>query len=157
MTAKAGCRGTVAERFEKYSIPEPNSGCLLWCGSVDRRGYGQLRVDGKLKYATHIALSLAGRPLAPNHRALHHCDNPGCVEAVHLFAGTQADNVYDMMQKGRDDFSGLALGRRGRPFKTYCRWGHPLSGQNLYVAPSGARHCKECKRLQKQGRAHAAA
>lgn len=34
-------------------------------------------------------------------RVLHHCDTPPCVRPDHLFAGTNADNIADMMAKGR--------------------------------------------------------
>jgi len=33
---------STIERFEEKSIPEPNSGCHLWMGAVDKDGYGQL-------------------------------------------------------------------------------------------------------------------
>jgi hypothetical protein len=33
---------STIERFEERSIPEPNSGCHLWMGAVDKDGYGQL-------------------------------------------------------------------------------------------------------------------
>ncbi len=32
---------------------------------------------------------------------LHHCDNPPCYEARHLFTGTDLDNVKDKISKGR--------------------------------------------------------
>lgn len=35
---------------------------------------------------------------------LHRCDNGFCVRPDHLFLGTCADNVHDMMAKGRAKF-----------------------------------------------------
>ena len=30
----------IKERFERLYVPEPNSGCWLWLGAVNRSGYG---------------------------------------------------------------------------------------------------------------------
>lgn len=38
-------RVPLAERLDAYSIPEPNSGCLLWMGNV-RAGYGRADLSG---------------------------------------------------------------------------------------------------------------
>jgi DNA invertase Pin-like site-specific DNA recombinase len=38
---------STIERFEEKSIPEPNSGCHLWMGAVDKDGYGQFQYKGK--------------------------------------------------------------------------------------------------------------
>lgn len=95
-------RGGLEAQFMAFVQPEPNSGCWLWDGSADTRGYGQIRVTGKrLRYASHVSLELAGRAVPPGMCACHRCDNPGCVNPDHLFVGTRSDNTQDMIRKGR--------------------------------------------------------
>lgn len=102
-------------RFERRTIPEPMSGCLLWTGEVNDKGYGRFLIGGKRIPSTHVALALAGRPVPNGMLACHHCDNPGCVNEAHLFVGTHTDNKRDMMGKNRHDHSGLLTGgKRGR-------------------------------------------
>lgn len=103
---------TALQRIEFYSMPEPNSGCWLWFGSTDRRGYSQLRFQGRLWQASQLSLISTGasRP-SLEFGACHKCDNPACVNPEHLFWGTQKDNVLDMRAKGRGNLSGLDFGR----------------------------------------------
>lgn len=42
-------RFSPAERFERFTIPEPNSGCIIWTGGGER--YGNFYVNGKSKSA----------------------------------------------------------------------------------------------------------
>lgn len=76
--------------------------CWIWTGhTVD--GYGRIVVDGVAQGAHRVALSLIlGRPIATDMQALHHCDNPPCVNPAHIFEGTGDDNVADRHAKGRD-------------------------------------------------------
>lgn len=103
-------RGTLRERFDgKYIVRD--SGCWEWLGAKDGKGYGQLRVNGKNRAATHIALELAGKSRTHERPcALHRCDNPSCVNPAHLWWGTLKDNSQDSIAKGRASDKGLRIG-----------------------------------------------
>ncbi len=92
---------TLAERLERNSIPEPNSGCILWLGGCMPFGHGRMRWDGKL-YLTHRLAWIAHRgPIPDELFVCHKCDVPSCINPDHLFLGTNADNIKDMYTKGR--------------------------------------------------------
>jgi hypothetical protein len=101
--------------IEDKLLPEPNSGCFLWTGSVGSHGYGDFRWQGRSRTVPRFVLEQAmGRELAPGEKALHKCDNRLCGRKEHLFLGTARDNTHDMMAKGRQRFEGLELGRGRR-------------------------------------------
>lgn len=85
---------------ENY-IPEPNSGCWLWLGPVDKEGHGVLYAERKHYKAHRFSLYL--QTPCPNVKLLacHTCDVPGCINPDHLFWGTNADNKADCKAKGR--------------------------------------------------------
>lgn len=87
-------------RIEALSMPEPNSGCWLWLGSACL-GYGRMRFGGQSRLAHRVAYEAMRGPIPKGMVLCHKCDNPGCVNPDHMFVGTQADNVRDMVQKGR--------------------------------------------------------
>jgi|SRR5882672_6476060 len=100
----SGQEMTVAQYFDLWSIPEPNSGCFLWLGVVDQDGYGRAYGLGRArKYIrAHRAVyreTFGSVPFA--RQVLHKCDVRSCVNPAHLFVGTNDDNVEDMMRKER--------------------------------------------------------
>lgn len=92
---------SLVERLEFFSIPEPNSGCLLWLGRL-RRGYPGINIDGVSHGAHRVVLERKlGRPLLPHEFACHKCDVKPCIAEDHLYAGTHAENMAEMSRKGR--------------------------------------------------------
>ena len=58
--------------------------------------------DARRSFLAHrVSWELANGPIPSGMCVLHRCDNPPCVNPVHLFLGTQHDNVIDMIAKGR--------------------------------------------------------
>lgn len=74
--------------------------CWLWTGACDTHGYGHLGVGRKTVKACRVAYELTYGPIPKRLCILHKCDNPLCVRPVHLFLGTQTDNLADMTAKG---------------------------------------------------------
>lgn len=79
--------------------------CWYWTASLRNGGYGAFAYtsDGRVvhdrahRYSWRIHRGAIPRGLF----VLHSCDTPSCVRPDHLFLGTNADNVADMMAKGR--------------------------------------------------------
>lgn len=92
---------TPAQRFAHYTMPEPNSGCLLWLGNCTVAGYGVLRILKKVVYAHRFSWVHHFGEIPAGLHVCHKCDVPGCVNPNHLFLGTDADNLSDMRSKGR--------------------------------------------------------
>ena len=87
--------------WSKVSVREP-ADCWLWDGSVNNRGYGEYRHDGRKRYAHRVSWAIAhGAMPGAGLCVLHRCDVPRCVNPSHLFIGTQHENIADMHSKGR--------------------------------------------------------
>lgn len=77
------------------------SGCHIWTGDINDRGYGLIR-DGKKSVRAHrVAWERENGPIPDGMVVLHRCDVRCCVNPDHLQVGTQAENMKDMGRKGR--------------------------------------------------------
>jgi len=92
---------SIAERFWSHVVTMPN-GCMEWTGRIDRKGYGRVTVNSEHLAAHRFAWELANGPIPDGLHMRHFvCDNPPCCNPEHLLPGTHADNMADMVAKGR--------------------------------------------------------
>lgn len=130
---------SARKKAEFYSLiaPEPNSGCFLWLGPLNEKGYGRFS-HGRygVRPAHQVALDMAGRPRPKGMEPDHKCRVRRCVNTDHLEYVTHLENL-----KRGNTIIAAAIA------KTHCPAGHPLSGVNL-VLKNGKRSCRECDRLR---------
>ena len=90
-----------------WSKVDKSKECWEWQGLKDRKGYGQFRFKESSRYAHRVSWMITNGPIPPGMLICHHCDNPSCVNPLHLFVGTPLDNTQDMLAKGRESHRGL--------------------------------------------------
>lgn len=121
---------TTSDIKRFWSKIRKTRGCWWWTASTNPSGYGQLRFGKELKSAHRISYELTNGKIPKGLFVLHKCDNPSCVRPDHLFLGTPADNMRDMINKHRGN----------KPF-----------GENHYFAKISEKDVIEIKRKYSLG------
>ena len=127
-----------------WSKVSRDSECWEWTGKPAKNGYCEANINGMRVYAHRVAYALAHPDWEWDTHVLHRCDNPRCMNPDHLFAGTDADNVADMVMKGRG---------RGAPRGEL----HPsakLTAQQVVEIRESPLGCRRAARLYGVTRAH---
>lgn len=92
---------SITERFWSKVEILGEDDCWEWQGAINTGGYGNFRMDGKVKQAHRIAFLLYYHFLPDDKDICHSCDNTKCCNPKHLWTGTDSDNMIDMWGKGR--------------------------------------------------------
>ena len=103
------------------------TGCLIYSGYVGTHGYGQIGFDKRVYRAHRFSWEAWRGEIPPGLHVLHSCDTRACINVDHLFLGTQAQNMRDMIEKGRAVHATRKLtpDQRAEVVRRYrSRWGH---------------------------------
>lgn len=108
--------------------------CWLWTGGRNRDGYARTSVQvgpgkSRNKRAHRVLYEVVNGPVPDGMVLDHVCRVRHCVNPGHLEVVTPTENT-----------------RRGDHVQGPCKRGHEFTPENTYVAPSGSRHCRACKR-----------
>ena len=78
------------------------SGCWEWVGWHQQgTGYGSFRINEKVHRVHRLIYECCVEEIPANIFVCHKCDNPPCCNPVHLFLGTEQDNIIDCVRKNR--------------------------------------------------------
>lgn len=130
----------LADRFwARVKITANPDKCWEWTGPVFNSGYGQIGDHRIGEHTTthRLAYKLTNGNIPDGALILHKCDNRLCCNPKHLRAGTQKENVADMVAKGRGK----------NQVKTHCPNGHAYDEVNTYRW-GNVRQCRKCRVIQ---------
>jgi hypothetical protein len=139
---------TAADRVLARGLAGPNA-CIVWTGTVNSRGYGQIRTNGVLAYTHRVVYEARVAPVPDGMLLDHRCHNRDdrctggddcqhrrCVNPDHLEPVTAGEN----QRRSPHTFASI------HGSKTHCLRGHPFDSANTYVRPdNGGRQCRQCR------------
>lgn len=131
------------------NVDKVDSGCWLWKGGINSRGYGVVWVNGANgnKRAHQVFYGQLVGPVQAGLVLDHICRVRHCCNPKHMRQITAVQNVM----------CGNGITAKNTK-KTHCKKGHELTHENTYYVSGGERRCRICEieksrkyRLKKKG------
>jgi hypothetical protein len=129
--------------LEKYIAPriayEPNTGCWLWLGYVQSRGYATTRLPHPNKagwstqYVARFMYEYSVGPISDAQVIKNQCKVHGCVNPDHHCPIARQEWL-----RNRTRWKHLAN-------RTKCSHGHPFTEETTFVNSRGKRRCRACQ------------
>lgn len=118
----------IAEKLECYIMRITDSGCWIWLGALNHKGYGKIngKIAHRVSYEIHIG------PIPDGLQLDHGCRVRCCVNPRHLEPVTLIENI--------------ARGEVGQynARKTHCSEGHEFTPENT-GRYHNERYCRKCR------------
>lgn len=127
------------EKLDKYSVPEPNSGCVLWLGTTNPKGYGRVYHQGRTHNAHRLAWETKQGPIPEGLTVDHLCRVRSCVNIGHMEIVPNRINVL----------RGVGLTAINAS-KAICKRGHDFTPENTHRRNDkyqSSRDCRACRRI----------
>ena len=123
-------------KLQRKITTEPNSGCWLWLGYTDAKGYGRIATQYGHNKIHRLAYTLANGTIPLGLEIDHKCRVRCCCNPDHLEAVTTLENA-----------------RRGERINaTHCFRGHSLADAYIAKGRNGRtqRVCRTCTTLRRK-------
>lgn len=117
-TTTCGCLQNLSDQkynmkvqgtIKKYVVID-EKGCWLWQRAKHRQGYGNIAYRNKCELVHRISWIVFNGDIPNDSKVCHKCDVPSCCNPLHLFLGSQKDNMADASNKKR--LNDKKLGKR---------------------------------------------
>lgn len=127
---------TVADFWAKVDKTSDPRGCWLWQGTVNSKGYGQIRIASKAHRTHRLAYRLVVGDIPDGLCLDHLCRVRHCCNPDHLEPVTNRENILRGIGPSAINAA-----------TTRCVEGHEFSPGNTHIVPTtGERRCKICAR-----------